>query len=300
MSVTTNENIFPDPPRIDQSELEECRRTGDFCPILFEWYKYTAIIANIIASIQLESAAANPVSKPHYGALIGLLNRCSRLMLANVALSHEGLYGETTAIIDRCIFESAVKVLWLTKQEAGTGFSRYIAEGLKTELALKSEIDARVEEREGRKLPIEERMLSSIERYLRVSGLTAPEIASAKKLPDLASMLDNLGNERLAYVVGQKIGSHHVHGTWPSLLMHYLEWDEEHNFRPRDHNASTHVNQYVFIPLMVLGAAKAFSQWLMQEPEARALVDLLNAIESELVKINSEVIGDDFSIVEKT
>jgi len=112
-------------------EREECRRLGDFCPILFEWYKYTGVIANIIASIQLESAAAKPVPKPHYGVLIGLLNRCSRLMLANVALSHRGLFGETTAIVDRCIFESAVKVLWLSRQEAEAGFTCYIGEGLK-------------------------------------------------------------------------------------------------------------------------------------------------------------------------
>lgn len=298
--LVTNESIFPDPPKIKQSEMEECRRTGDFSPILFEWYKYTSIITNNIASIQLESVVNKSVSKSHYGVLVGLLNRCCRLMLANVALSHNGLYGETTAIIDRCIFESAVKVLWLTKQETSIGFARYMGEGLKTELALKSEIEARVEKRDGRKWPIEERMLSSIERYLCVSELTETEIVATKKLPDIASMLDNLGNERLAYVVGQKIGSHHVHGTWPSLLMHYLEWDEEHNFRPRDHNSPTHVNQYVFIPLMVLSAGKSFCKWLMKESGATVLIGLLNAIESELMKINTEVIGSDFSTMDET
>jgi hypothetical protein len=145
-------------------------------------------------------------------------------MLANLTLSNQGLLGETTAIVDRCIFESCVKVQWRCKQASGDFFERFIAEGLKTELAIKSQIETKIAFRGGAILPIEQRMLRSIERCLRTSSLNDGQIANSKKMPDLASMLDVLGNERLTYVVGQKIGSHHVHGTWPSLLLHYLEW----------------------------------------------------------------------------
>jgi hypothetical protein len=292
----SSDNIFPDPPTFTDEQMDACRRSGDFCPVLFEWYKYTGMIANLIASIQLDSPAAKPVPKPHFAVLIGLLNRCSRLMLANVALSHGGLHGETTALVDRCIFESTIKVLWLCMQNSTEAFERYIGEGLKTELALKNEIDVRVASRGGKQLPIEARMLGSIARYVAASGLTEAAIAMTKKLPDLASMLDALGRDRLAYVVGQKIGSHHVHGTWPSLLLHYLEWDEAGNFHPRDHNAPTHMNQYVFIPLMVLGAAKAFCNWLMDTSEESTLVSLLDAIEHEILDINQEAVGEDFSL----
>ena len=290
---------FPSPPHFTEAEFESCRKANDFCPILFEWYKYTGLIANTVASIDRRSPAAKRVHNSHYGALIGLLNRCSRLMLANVALSHEGLYGETTALIDRCIFESCVKVQWLCLKTSDESFSRYIAEGLKSELALKSEIETRIASNDGAVLPIERRMLDSIGRCLATSDLIEEQIAAAKKLPDLASMLDALGRDKLAYVVGQKIGSHHVHGTWPSLLFHYLEQDEDGTFRPRDHNVPTHVNQYVFIPLMVISASKAFSAWLMNEPEASGLIDMLQSLEDELLSINREVIGGDFSLAEE-
>ncbi len=291
---------FPDPPQFSDAEFESCQKSRDYCPILFEWYKYVGVVTNVLACIDRASPAARPVEPVHYAVLIGLLNRCSRLMLANVSLSHEGLYGETTAIIDRSIFESCVKVLWLCEQASDGSFERFITDGLKTELTLKSEIETKIAARGGAILPIEERMLRSIARYIKTSSLTDAQIADAKKLPDLASMLDVLGRERLAYVVGQKIGSHHVHGTWPSLLLHYLEWDDAGNFHPRDHNAPTHVNQYVFVPLMVLEAAKAFSGWLLNEPDASALTEMLQSIEDEILAINQEVAGEDFNLAEET
>jgi hypothetical protein len=296
-----SKEIFPDPPTFSSEDVEKCRASGDYCPIMFEWYKYVGIIANLIASIERTSPAAKAIPAPHYGALIGLLNRCSRLMLANVALSHNGLFGETTAILDRCIFESTVKVLWFCKQNSDDAFNCFFAEGLKTELELKSEIQERVTERGGQALQIEKRMLQSIARYLATSGLSDKEICASKKLPDLASMIQNLGRDRLAYVVGQKIGSHHVHGTWPSLLLHYLNWDTEGSFHPRDHDCSTHINQYVFVPLMVLWALKEFCSYLMQDPaDAQPLLDFLQSVEDKILEINQKVIGSDFEATDET
>jgi hypothetical protein len=37
----------------------------------------------------------------------------------------------------------------------------------------------------------------------------------------------------------------------------------------------------------------------MDEPEASALTDMLQAIEDEFLEINREVIGDDFSLAEE-
>lgn len=189
-----------------------------------------------------------------------------------------------------------MKIQWLFCQSSDESFGRYIADGLKTELELKVEIEKKVAARKGLVLMIEKRMLDSIERCISTSELTDVQIADARKLSDLASMLDTLGHERLTYVVGQKIGSHHIHGTWVSLLLHYLEQDDDGMFRPRDHNVSTHVAQYVFIPLLVIEASKAFSKWLMDEPEASSLSDLLQSIEDKLLEINSKVIGDEFHL----
>jgi hypothetical protein len=220
-------------------------------------------------------------------------------MVSNVALSHEGLFGETTAIVDRCIFESCVKVRWLCQNVSADGFTRFLADGLKTELELKEKIEKAVKSRGGQALEIENRMLRSIARYVESSGISAAEITASKKLPDMAAMIDSLGHDRLTYVVGQRIGSHHIHGTWPSLRMHYLDEGADGLLMPRDHDCSTHVNQYVFVPLFVLDAMEHFIRFAFRvQEDAKPLVGLVESVRREIETINSEVVGSDFEKVE--
>jgi hypothetical protein len=82
-------------------------------------------------------------------------------MLANIALSHEGKFGETTAIVDRCIFETAVKIVWLCEDPSQEKFDQYLAEGLKTDLEFKAQIESNIAARNGQAQPIETRMLRS-------------------------------------------------------------------------------------------------------------------------------------------
>lgn len=290
---------LPDPPQFSDEEMQKCRESGDFMPVLFEWYKFVGHICIFFAQLQRESPAAREISPIHFAILTGLLNRCARLMLSNIALSHNGRFGETTALLDRCIFESCLKVDWLCHKGNDESFQRYLAGGLKTEIELEKEIAGNIAEREGGEvLNIEKRMLSSIERHITAAGLSREEITEAKKLPDVSAMLRDLGHERLMYVVAQRLGSHHVHGTWPSLLLHYLEVDDGGGFSVRDHDCETHPNQFVMTPLQVLGAVRSFIDYLIEGEGAEAIVNLLDSIQKEILKINSEMVGSDFQSAE--
>lgn len=289
---------IPPPPEFTEAEFEECRKIGDFCPILFEWYKYAGLLSNFYASIKQESPAIKDIPMIHYSVLIGLLNRCSRLMLSNVALSHEGLFGETTSIIDRSIFESSIKLSWLCHKGDEDSFTRFIAEGLKTEIELKKSIKANIKKRSGKKLAIESRMLTSINNYFQKSGLSEEQILESKKLPDLASMINVIGKERIAYVVGQRIGSHHVHGTWVSLWLHYLEERDDGVIGLRDHNCETHINQYAYISLVVLDAIKAFVKYVCKDPvDIDGMSKLIIAVSEKIQEIYKEVVGTDFDVI---
>ena len=291
----THEHLLPNPPQISDDDLQSCRETGDYRPILFEWYKFVGLLSNFISSIQLESPALRSIQAQHYYVLIGLLNRCARLMLSNVALSHEGRFGETTAIIDRCIFESSVNILWLCDGDSDDRFTRFLAGGLKTELEFKTKLDSIIAIRGGEPLPIEARMLASIANHIASSGLTEAEVASANGLPDFASRIDTLGYDRLMYIVGQRIGSHHVHGTWSSLLTHYLEEDDGGGFRPRDHDCETHVNQFAFVPLLLLDAISAFNGYILEESEvANEFSALFASTKDEIMKIFKETVRHGF------
>ncbi|WP_258390968.1 DUF5677 domain-containing protein [Stenotrophomonas maltophilia] len=285
--------MLPEAPTITEDQLARCRAADDFCPVLFEWYKFTSALCNFLAHLQAESPAVTAPPPRDYSVLIGLLNRMSRLMFSNVALSHEGLFGETTAIIDRCIFESATKLIWLCETEHHDRFDRLVADGLKTELKFRNQIQENAAER-GESLVIETRMLESIERQIQSSGLDAAHIAASQKLPDLASMIAALRRNKLLYLVGQKIGSHHVHGTWPSLTFHYLE-EANGALVPRGHDCSTHVNQYVFVPLIVLDALRSFARFVFRDPaDCGEIIGLIDSVEQEIMTINAEVVGNDF------
>ena len=80
--------------------------------------------------------------------------------------------------------------------------------------------------------------------------------------------------------------------------MHYLQSDESGFYAPKDHNCETHVNQYVIIPLFVLQAMQSFVQFICSEQkDAQAFLQLLTATKNEILKINKEVIGDDFELL---
>ena len=293
------EDVFPKPPQFSDELVSQCRSSHEFRPILFEWYKYVAIVANFVARIELSSPSIKEIPPIRFAALVGLLNRCSRLMLANVTLSHGGLYGETTALIDRCIFESCVKVLWLCRQrDQEEAFSRFFADGFKAEIELREGIQGNISERGGAELKIETRMLRSIGNFLETTGMTEAQVRTTKKLDDLASMVEAIGWGRESYVISEKLGSHHVHGTWPGLIACYLESAGNGLYSPRDHDVPTHVNQYFSIAFEVLEAVKGYCAFIFKEEEdIRNWLGLFDSIEDEIIKVTRETAGDDFEEV---
>lgn len=194
-----------------------------------------------------------------------------------------------------------MKVKWLCHKGTGDAFKRYLADGPKTEVELSTEIRSNIAGREGNDvLVIEERMLKSIRRHMELAGLMEGEISETKKLPDTAAMISGLGHQRLMYVVGQRLGSHHIHGTWPSLLTHYLE-EENGLLVLRDHNCDTHPNQFVMVPLLVLSAMAAYVRFIFESDEdIEPMKDLLESVENEILKINSEMAESDFDAVSES
>ena len=285
-----DDEAIPALPIISEDDLRYGQETGDYVPVFFEWYKFVGLLANYCARIRQDSPALKPIEPQHFHLLIGLLNRCARLMHSNVALSHQRLFGETTAIIDRCIFESALTVRWICSGSIQERAKQFTANGLKTEIEFKKHIESNINDRSGQTWAIEKRMLRSIDNQIEAAKLSAEEIISSKKMPDMASMLESLGHSRLAYVIWQRIGSHHIHGTWPSLLVHYLEEVQAGVFGPRDHDCETHVNQFVNTSLIVLEAVDSFVRCVVSNGEDMAqLIDRCDDATKRIVALFNDI-----------
>jgi hypothetical protein len=292
--------MLPDAPVITEEDMQSCRKTGDFSPVLFEWYKFVGGLCVTFANLpQASPTVRKDISNRDYGVLVGLINRCARLILANVALSHEGSFGESTSILDRCIFESCVKLSWLCNSKIEDKFERYIASGLRTELELKSEVQKAIENRDGLVLNIEKRMLNSVRDCFSEAGFDEEKIKNTKNLPDLAAMLTSIGHQRFSFTAGQRIGSHHVHGTWVGLRNHYLELDENSVYRTKQ-VTQTHINQYVYITYIVLESLTNFVSYVFESDEdgKETILRLFEDTTDEITQLNKEIVGDDFDTAE--
>ena len=276
---------------------EECRNSKDFMPILFEWYKYIAGMCNKLAGISKDSPAIKEMSTLNYAVLTGLLNRCSRLMTSNLRLSVTHKYGETIALLDRSIHESAVIVQWLCLNDSQDGFKRYLAYGMKNDIILKNHILASISERNGEILVIEKSMLDSMEDFIISTGLTEEQIKETKPLPDFWSMCRETGFSERFYIGIQRMGSHEVHGTWTSLSTHYLRRDNQGEYRLRDLDVPPHENQFMDIPMMILYALVKFIECVVEDDGFREPISsILDDSISEMRKLISEITREDFEL----
>jgi len=297
-NMSTNfslEQELPQRPSFSTEVWDKCRKDKDFMPILFEWYKYVAVMCNILASVSRDSPAIRKMPTLHYAILRGLLNRCSRLMLSNVRLSVMDKYGETTRLLDRSIVESAVIVQWLCHKNSDDCFQRYLADGIKSDLKLKDRIQQNITERGGDALVIESSMLSSIQQCIDSTKLSEKQIRQMKPLPDQWSMCRDVGLPVEFYIGIQRMGSHEVHGTWTSLRNHYLRQDDHGEYYLRDHDVRPHENQFMVIPIVILETLKRFMEYIIPSATAREPIEsILAEATAEIDKLTSEIVSPDF------
>lgn len=276
--------MFPEPPEFTEELLRKCRERNDFRPVMFEWCGHVGKLSAVLSCILQDSAIVTKSLSPiEYAILVGLINRCSRLIGANLTLSKEGERGESTSIIDRSIFESSILLSWLCRNKDPDKFRRYIASCLKSEVELEEQVLIKIEKRKGVKLKIEERMLNSVQCCFAECGIDRGELKSIKRIPNLAQMIEELELERLAYTVGQRMGSHNVHGTWVSLRHHYIDLEGNGSYSTKS-SSSTHFNQYLYVSLVVLYSLDNFVQYVIEDDEVRDEMSTMLEEEADAIK----------------
>lgn len=145
--------------------------------------------------------------------------------------------GELTFIFARLLFEALVNVRFLIQEFSPATIDSYVAYSLQHERQLSDLIAANIAKRGGAPLPIEERMLKSIDRTSRASNLTLDKI-SPRALrtwggKNIYERVKALGLEQmyLAFFGG---GSNSIHGNWQEIQGNHLDWNETTGrFRPK-------------------------------------------------------------------
>lgn len=196
---------------------------------------------------------------------------------------------ETSFVFSRLAFECIVNVRYIIAAESEGLYQAFVAYSLRHERQLYDRISKNIKERGGESLPIERRMIASIERSfvsseISVDGVIPETYApwKSKNLFDRASFI-GLGEAYLGLFGGP---SHSVHGNWQDLLEYQLEKTdtgflpdlEWHRPRPQ--------------PLFVIGilGVEMLVDYVthLVGDAAQPLVDELNELRDRISLANSE------------
>lgn len=142
---------------------------------------------------------------------------------------------ETTFIVARLAFETIVNIKYLISFESTELFDSYVRYSLHHERKLYDRIHENIQARGGEQLPVEIRILSSISKTVRLSGVALTDL--------LPNRPRNWGNKNLferaeavglasVYLAAFGGTSHTVHGNWMDLLEYHLQ-DAEGGFQPQ-------------------------------------------------------------------
>jgi hypothetical protein len=139
--------------------------------LAFEVYKEAASVVNLASHILDDDAAKNG-GWPRYQAICaGLLVRISKFMIVVTQLSAGGNRAEVVSALNRSILEAAINLEFLVTTNDDTYFDKFVTLGLGPERELYDTIQEKIAIRGGRVLPIERRMLSSIDDVSRRATL---------------------------------------------------------------------------------------------------------------------------------
>jgi hypothetical protein len=201
-------------PEVDLPSLDQPRRNeGDFMRDLVEVAnivrKYLILVAGLWPIISLDPLVRSVVM----GHMVRVFKLYDTLIFLTVERRTEVAW-----IVSRTLVDTIINLRWLLKHP--NQCQRYVRQSLAFEKKLMEEIKSRMREPP---LPIETRMLRSIEATFSRAGVNPAEIKAAEwrglsseqKARDVG--LDSL------YEFSFRGASHNVHGTWHDLEFYHLE-----------------------------------------------------------------------------
>lgn len=211
-------------PAVVRAFKGEHQYIGLSVDLLIEVGAYVCIAGNIVPP-------SGKAWNRHEAVLVGHLVRLYKLIsaLLDQTCQHRQ---ETSFIFARLAFECIVNMMFLIKNDRTEIVNSYIEHSMRHEKRLRERIRANIAARGGEGWPIEKRMLASIERSAKDSGVDLDAIDPPQNWAgkNLFQKAENVGLDE-AYLGAFAGPSHSVHGNWQDLLEYHLE-DESGGFIP--------------------------------------------------------------------
>lgn len=287
-------SLSESPPNIERVEVDpmivrgfrsESDYVGLALSLVIETGSYIGVTANIIPP--RESRRWNR----HEAVLIGHLVRLYKLIdaMLDQTCRHRR---ETMVIFARLAFECVVNAMFLIKNHRPEVVASYVEHSMRHEKRLRDRILTNVAQRGGVVLPIEARMLNSIQACAAKSEVDLDRISptqnwSGKNLFDKAKEV-GLDDAYLGAFAGP---SHSVHGNWQDMLEYHLECQSEgyaaefswHQPRPQILTALAFWVTYLLEAFFAKIVGPVGDEFAQKLPDLRARVALFDELHEEFL-----------------
>jgi hypothetical protein len=253
--------------------------------LAFELYKEAVSVVNLASHLLDESAATNGGWQRNQAICAGLLVRMSKFMIVVTQLSAGGNRAEVVAALNRSILETAVNLEFLVTANDDLYFDKFVTIGLGPERELYDTIQANIAARGGEVLPIERRMLSSIDDVCRMSGVNIEDVDRRHKdwAGNVRARLQAIGKGE-HYAAMMRVPSHAVHGNWVDLYKNHLEIDPKSGlFSPK--SSFTYVDERHLGPIAIVvldALAPYLHHYFSAVPETGVLLDRMDDLSGRI------------------
>ena len=268
--------LLGEPVAVNDEVLQECIAKNSFLPLAFKLYEEAMKVLAVCACTYSSSSSEECALPRNQAICAGLLVRIVKLM-KSVATPRFA----DTRLRRCCVCAKPIYYRVLDQssfpycQERKAFFNQFVTFSLSPERELYDVIQKNVAERGGEPSPIEQRMLRSIDRLCRLSGVDISDVEPKKGNwgGSLRNRLIALGEGEF-YAMQQSIPSHAVHGTWVDLIHHHLTEVDKKGFQPNPNQRR--VDNRLMLPVcaLALKAAHTYVEaFIPPLPERDALLE---------------------------
>ena len=223
---------FPKTP-VNVEEIQKFNNEDQFTALAVELFKEVMQITTLLACTYRLDPYGNPKKWQRNEAVVGgLMVRISKLQMAFLDQICQNRR-EIASIIERSLGEGIFNLIYLLKNSSDELFDEYIEYSLKAEKELLNRIRENIGN-QGYELPIETRMISSIERVFNISCYPFEQVREKKRNPwgkSIYNRVKDIGMENM-YLMFMRLLSHSVHGNWQDLVDNHLEY-QDGEFSPK-------------------------------------------------------------------
>jgi hypothetical protein len=209
-------------PKYLQEEIEKFEEEFDFMDAGVELLKQTIELVFLVVQDRYYDEEQSPSKLNRDEAVIaGNLVRIIKLstsFLENIC-NHKL---EICYILNRCIAETYINLRYLLEEDEANVTKNFIKKSLLQEKELWESILENIDNRNGEKLPIEERMQNSIRSSFEDSDFELDEVKRSHKWKSVKNRASIVGSDQF-YSIYYGMSSHSIHGNWQDILMNNLE-----------------------------------------------------------------------------